>query len=476
MKYIFLILLLVCISRITLSQNLSANRVWQLGRSSGINALLWNNDTIHAIGTIGDNNFRYTSLNKTGAYYHHYRFNARLDSISFNQDPQYYGRIFGLKKFNDQILSLNLAIDTSTFRDSLGIVYYSKRGIPIGYAPLDTFLMTYRAQEALSYKSFETHQDGSIFVTGIASQAAPRRWDVFVAHFFSDGRLDWAKVYDRPDNQEPIAIERDTAGGVLVTAVETYGTLYAMSIDVLGNVRGEVSFLPRRTQRILYGAVKRLPSFGYACIFYGDSSLVFVADDAGNTLWKRGSRVGYSPQSLKVFDDGTLAYYREYARGVGVTPYCDTLYKADAYTGRILWKTATTILGAPACIPYQFTYSPWGDAYFGGVCYRNFQNQANSWICKVDNLGRIYDPSAVKGGGWVARGSQLDVGPNPANTSFSIYNLVAGKSYTLHIYDLIGRLVQTKTVLLGEPISVLHLPKGIYQLAIDGRTARLVVE
>ena len=168
-----------------------------------------------------------------------------------------------------------------------------------------------------------------------------------------------------------------------------------------------------------------------------------------------------------------------FAAAVAV-PASDTLYKVKGYTGKVIWKAATTILGDPKCEPYTFAYTAAGDVFIGGDCDRFQSAEKDSWICKVDNLGHIYDPSPVKPNLWVPRNPGLVVAPNPCKAGSEVHYSLASnpkRSFKIEVISSDGRLVfsQTGQEQEGEIKLPLNLPEGLYLVRARGYAARLVV-
>jgi hypothetical protein len=71
-----------------------------------------------------------------------------------------------------------------------------------------------------------------------------------------------------------------------------------------------------------------------------------------------------------------------------------------------------------------------------------------------------------------AEGASLQIYPNPVSESFRI----EGASYPaqLTITDLNGRTVLRKNSQVDEPVSIRHLPRGIYLININGKTSKII--
>ncbi len=69
---------------------------------------------------------------------------------------------------------------------------------------------------------------------------------------------------------------------------------------------------------------------------------------------------------------------------------------------------------------------------------------------------------------------QLTAYPSPSDGLLQVS--LAGSATQLHIYDMMGRLVQAMEVQEGsQPLDLRHLPKGVYLLSVQGTTQKIVL-
>jgi len=70
----------------------------------------------------------------------------------------------------------------------------------------------------------------------------------------------------------------------------------------------------------------------------------------------------------------------------------------------------------------------------------------------------------------IVTNSNISISLNGANLSI----LGLTKAETVRIFDLKGKVIMTKTVSPSESVSIVHLPKGMYLVNVNGKTLRMV--
>jgi hypothetical protein len=74
--------------------------------------------------------------------------------------------------------------------------------------------------------------------------------------------------------------------------------------------------------------------------------------------------------------------------------------------------------------------------------------------------------------------SRLIIFPNPASTSVNLVYPFR-ENQLVHIYDVLGKLVLTKKITASGNLynfDVSSLRNGIYQVSVEGKVARMIVE